>query len=157
MYRPAQLQVEWKTNYEFVQVEPFTEATGPTTAIPTAISEIFQLFFSLGILQHIVDQTNLYASQVMGDSQFATWEQVTIEELKAYFGFMILMGLNQLPALFDYWRLDVIYHYSPIASCISRKQFLDISRYLHFADNEELYFHRKTQTLISLVKFDQTI
>lgn len=82
MYRPKQLQVEWKTNYEFVQVEPFTEATGPTTAIPTAISEIFQLFFSLGILQHIVDQTNLYASQVMGDSQFATWEQVTIEELK---------------------------------------------------------------------------
>ena len=138
MYRPKQLQVEWKTNYEFVQVEPFTEATGPTTAIPTAISEIFQLFFSLGILQHIVDQTNLYASQVMGDSQFATWEQVTIEELKAYFGFMILMGLNQLPALFDYWRLDVIYHYSPIASRISRKRFLYISRYLHFADNEEL-------------------
>ena len=119
-------------------MEPFTEATGPTTAIPTAISEVFQLFFSLGILQHIVDQTNLYASQVMGDSQFATWEQVTIEELKAYFGFMILMGLNQLPALFDYWRLDVIYHYSPIASHISRKRFLDISRYLHFADNEEL-------------------
>ena len=73
--------------------------------------------------------------------------------LKAYFGFMILMGLNQLPTLFDYWRLNVIYHYSPIASHISRKQFLDISRYLHYANNED----RLTQTLITLVKFDQLL
>ena len=75
-----------------VQVEPFSEETGPTTAIPCLVSEVFQLFFSMGIMQLIFEQTNLYASQVMGPEKFAVWEQVTVVELKAYFSFMILMG-----------------------------------------------------------------
>ena len=93
MYRPTQLEVEWKTQFSVVQVEPFRE-TGPTTAFPVAIAEIFKMFFSVGIVQLIVEQTNLYANQVMGDAKFATWEQVTTDELMAYFGFMILMGIN---------------------------------------------------------------
>ena len=135
LYRPTPLEVEWTNQYTLVQVELFQETTGPTTAIPIQFAEIFQLFFGLGIMQLIVDQTNLYASQVMDATEFATWEQVTVEELKAYFGFMIVMGLNQLPLLFDYWRRDPIYHYSPIASRISRNRFMEISRYLHFVDN----------------------
>jgi len=47
-------------------VEPFREATGPTTAIPVAVAEIFLLLFSMAIMQLIVEQTNLYASRVMG-------------------------------------------------------------------------------------------
>lgn len=61
----------------------------------------------MAIMQLIVDQTNLYASQVMGTDRFATWAQVTVEELKAYFGF-----INKLPKIFDYWRLDPLYHFS---------------------------------------------
>ena len=59
-------------------------------------------------------------------------------ELKAYFGFMILMGLNKLPGLVDYWKVDPIYHYAPIAGRIPRDRFFEISRYLHFADNTQL-------------------
>ena len=68
-----------------MQVQPFSEQTGPTTAIPCLISEVFLLFFSMGIMELIVNQTNLYASQVMGPEKFAAWEQVTVTELKAYF------------------------------------------------------------------------
>ena len=121
-----------------MQVQPFTELTGPTTAIPCLISEVFQLFLSMGILQLIVDQTNLYASQVMAPEKFAAWEQVTVPELKAYFGFMILMGINKLPALVDYWKVDPIFHYAPVAGRIARDSFFVISRYLHFADNTQL-------------------
>ena len=35
----------------------------------------------------------------MGAEKFAVWEQVTVRELKAYFGFMIQMGMNNLQAL----------------------------------------------------------
>ena len=38
-----------------------------------------------------------------------------MEELKAYFGFMILMGLVSLPALDDDWRRDPLLHYGGIA------------------------------------------
>ena len=89
-------------------------------------------------MEYIVQQTNLYANQCMGDERYSTWEVVTVEELGAYFGFMVYMGLVHLPALADYWSKDDTFHYSPIADRISRDRFMEISRYLHFADNSTL-------------------
>ena len=74
----------------------------------------------------------------MGDSVYQRWTPVTEEELWAYLGFSILMAVNHLPSVRDYWRSDEVYHYSPVASRISRDRFYDISRYLHFADNSTL-------------------
>ena len=45
------------------------------------------------------------------------------------------MGITKLPDLYDYWSTNDTLHYFPIASCISRKRFLEIKRYLHFVDN----------------------
>lgn len=74
----------------------------------------------------------------MGVEAFAKWTQVTVEELQAYMGFMILMGIVHLPSIYDYWQRDEIYHYSPVASRISRDRFFELHRYLHFADNSSL-------------------
>ena len=74
----------------------------------------------------------------MGGEKFAKWTAVTVEELEAYMGFMILMGIVNLPALRDYRQKDEIFHYSPIARRISRDRFMELSRYLHFADNSSL-------------------
>ncbi len=38
----------------------------------------------------------------------------------------------------DYWSRDPHYRYAPIADKISRQRFRDISRYLHFVDNDHL-------------------
>ena len=85
----------------------------------------------------IVEQSNLYASTCMGDS-FSSWNPISIDEIKAYMGFMILMGLVKLPSLNDYWKKDEVFHYTPIADRISRDRFYEISRYLHFVDNSTL-------------------
>ena len=74
----------------------------------------------------------------MGDDAFAKWVPVTAAEIEAFLGFMILMGINRLPALRDYWRCDPAYHYGPIADRIPRDGFFEISRYLHFVDNSEI-------------------
>ena len=74
----------------------------------------------------------------MGAEKYQSWTKITVEELKAFLGFCILMNINSLPALKDYWRRDPTYHYAPIASRISRDRFLEISRYLHFVDNTTL-------------------
>ena len=81
--------------------------------------------------------TNLYAEQCLGD-RFSSLNHVTVHELEAYFGFMILMGIVKLPALGDYWKIDPVFHYHPIVSRISRNRFLDIHRFLHFVNNREL-------------------
>ena len=126
----------WSSNLEPNDVAPFVQAVGPTVVIPHAPVDTFKLFFTDDLCSYIVGQTNLYAQQVMG-TDFPSWERVTEEELRAYFGFQILMGLVDEPATEDYWRRDEL-HYSPIADRISRKRFRDIHRFLHFVDNTTL-------------------
>ena len=106
--------------------------------VPESPSEVFELMFTPSLIDTIIEQTNLYAKQVMGDDKYAAWEEVSTDELKAYLGFCILMGINWLPALDDYWSSDHTLRYSPIAEKISRDRFREISRYLHFADNSTL-------------------
>ena len=74
----------------------------------------------------------------MGDEKFSKWTQITVEELRAFLGFAILMGINILPSIKDYWKRDPLFHYSPIADRITRDRFLEISRYLHFVNNDTL-------------------
>ena len=74
----------------------------------------------------------------MGEVRYANWQEVTVPELEAFFGCMILMGLVKLSALADYWSKSPIFHYAPIASRIPRDRFFEIQRYLHFTDNSLL-------------------
>eukprot|EP00731_Ephydatia_muelleri_P019203 Em0012g28a len=90
------------------------------------------------LMQVIVNETNRYAQQVMDDNSYAKWKRVDLAEMKAYFGFNILMGLVPMPAIDDYWKLDPHFNYGPISSRISRNRFREISRFLHFVDNATL-------------------
>ena len=74
----------------------------------------------------------------MSDSQYGEWSEVTVPELRAYFGFCILMGLVKLPSLDDYWKRDSHLHYDRVASRITRDRFRDIRHYLYFVNNDTL-------------------
>ena len=50
-----------------------------------------------------VEQTNSSAQHVMRDAQYALWVPVT-EEIVAFLGFSVLIGLNPLSAIWDYWK-----------------------------------------------------
>ena len=81
----------------------------------------------------IVNETNRYAEQTLQgtNKEWSTNE----EEIQAYVGFMILMGINHLPEIRDYWSVSEYFRYAPIAERISRDRFQEITRYLHFVDN----------------------
>ena len=96
------------------------------------------MYFTLELLGNIIKETNRYANQVMGAAAYLDWEKVTVEELKAYFGFCILMAINHLPSVVHYWRVDPLLRYAPVADRLSRKRFQEIMRFLHFVDNETL-------------------
>ena len=99
---------------------------------------MFSHFFDERLLGMIVHETNLFAAQSLAAvNRETTWE-TTIEELKAYLGFMIVMGVNRLPEIRDYWSRDEKLHNSFSASRISRDRFEEIYRYLHFTDNTTL-------------------
>ena len=131
-------RIFWTSSVKPVTIKDFRHPTGPTTIVPNSPLGIFHLFFTIDILQHIVTETNKYALQCIGEASHVNWVEVTVEELEAYFGIVILMGLVRLPTLRDYWKRDPTYHYAPIATAFSRDRFFELSRYLHFEDNNNL-------------------
>ena len=79
----------------------------------------------------IVNETNRYAKQTLQGTN-KVWE-TDADEIRAHMGFMILMGINKLPEIHDYWSVDPTFRYAPIAD-----RFEEITRYLHFVDNDSL-------------------
>ena len=111
---------------------------GPQVPTSRDPQEMFSHFFNEALLDTIVQETNRFAAQSLAASNTnRTWETTT-EEVKAYFGFMVVMGINQLPEIRDYWSTDDKLHNNFIASRITRDRFEEISRYLHFTDNTTL-------------------
>ena len=130
----------WSADPSPVTVEPFRGSPGPTGPISDDPLELFSAFFTEELLEAIVHETNRYAAQYLATNHpdnTPEW-QTNAEELKAYLGFMVLMGINELPEIRDYWSRDPCLHYSPIASRITRNRFEEICRYLHFIDNDTL-------------------
>ena len=123
--------LQWSETTNTVNVERFTENVGPAVPISAHIVDIFRLFFTTSLIDLIVEQTNLYASQLMETAQYEKWTKVTADEIWAYFGYVILMGINRLPALADYWKLDPTYRYRPIADKITRNRIMEIIRYTY--------------------------
>ena len=128
--------IEWDAEASPFSVRPFTQPPGITVPVTYGPDNLFSLFFTLALVQSIVMETNRYAAQCL-EGTTHTW--ATEEgEIRAYFGFCILMGLVREPEIRDYWATDNVFHYAPIASRISRQRFEEISRYLHFVDNTTL-------------------
>lgn len=71
----------------------------------------------------------------MGDMKYESWTVIRVEELKAYFGFVLLMRMFPLPSVEDYWKRDPVSHYLPISDHISHERFQNVSRYLHLVNN----------------------
>ena len=103
-------EIKWSNNYMPVTIDLFTESVGPTVSVPSSLLQAFMLFFTQSLVQLIVDKTNRYVDTCMGREKYAKWTKVSIEELKAYLGFMIVMGIVKLPSLYDFWKNTPYYH-----------------------------------------------
>ena len=134
------MTTKWTVRLKEPVIHPFIPPSplGPTVTIPDTPLDVFRLFFSPELIEEVMEQTNRYAREVMGPERYAEWTEVTTQELEAFMGFNFLMGLNPKPSIPDYWSRNPTYHYAPIADCISRDRYRDISRYLHFVDNSTL-------------------
>ena len=108
----------------------------------------------------IVCETNRYAAQCLAAANSNSTWSTDVREIRAYFVFMVVMGINRLPEIQDYWSTDTKLKNAFVSSRITRKRFEEISRYLHFVDNttlplrDEPGFHRlqKVQPLIRLLR-----
>ena len=127
----------WTMTSTPISVEPCTvEPPGPLIPVSRDPLEVFSWFFTDDLLSLIVRETNRYAAQCLANTQ-TTWE-TDVEEIRAYLGFMVVMGIDRLPEIRDYWSADPKMNNSFISFRITRTRFEEISRYLHFVDNNTL-------------------
>ena len=87
--------------------------------------------FTAVILQSIVQQTKLFASQKGIDLEFC------FEELQAFIGLNIATRLLHLPQVRDYWSTNEILATLWFPSIMSRDRFFKILRYLHLVDSSK--------------------
>ena len=131
--KEKQEKIKWSSNEQDVIISPFTGEPGPKVTISSNPSEIFLTFFTTALLDLIVTETNRYASKCLKHDDW----QTSREEILAYFGFCILMAMNKVPDLYDYWSTDMNMHYAAVASRITRKRFMEIKSFLHFVDIDQ--------------------
>ena len=94
---------------------PFSDST-------TAVS-LFDKFFTEEVWDLLVTETNNHAATHQSDKPHAqNWFAVSMDEMRAFVGMLILMGICRMPRL----------HFSNI---MSRVRFQQIFRFLHLADN----------------------
>jgi hypothetical protein len=92
--------------------------------------------FSKKVISLICTQTNIYANQRMLVTPDPSWKPLLHEELKAWIGCLLAMGLSRKPNLKMYW--DQTWKLSIVADRFTRDRFLSIKKYLHLSDNKSI-------------------
>lgn len=110
----------------------FAETSGSNIVTSESPIEIFLQIFGEDLLLLIVTESNQYAQQK------GTTLDLSVEELKAFIGILVIMGFNSLPSLRLYWSTDTNFRSSRISSIMPLKRFLKVLRYLHISDNENM-------------------
>ena len=65
------------------------------------------------------------------------WKDVTVEELKDFFGLFFLTGLIKKTELAEYWSTDEVLSTPYFAKVMSRNRFQLILRFLHYTDRPQ--------------------
>ncbi|CAB3247092.1 unnamed protein product [Arctia plantaginis] len=94
----------------------------------------FRFFFTDEVLSLIAEQTNLYAAQ----NKQKNWVDVSNEEIQAFVGMLVLMGVHPLPNIDLYWSTDPFFCVREIADVMTVKKFKMIMKNLHLNDNTKM-------------------
>lgn len=103
----------------------------PTDLKDLSAVQIFEKIFDEEVMNMTRHYTKLYAAQ-KNNHDF----DVTVEELKKFFGIIILTGYHTLPRERLYWSLDEDCSVPIVSRTMSKNRFMEIKKFLHFCDNE---------------------
>lgn len=119
-----------KTYDEFT----FAQPKGMTKPVESSSSPIafVSLLITTSLLEHIVSQSNLYATQSGVDLN------TSLEEMKAFLGLLIITGFHSLPSMFLYWSSDLNCHVEVVSKVMAVKRFRKLMRYIHLNDNAKM-------------------
>ena len=112
--------------------------------------DYFSKFWSADITKLLVDQTNLYSTQLSGKSI-----NTSCDEIEQFLGIQMLMGFVKMPNYHAYWKTET--RFEMIADVLSHNRYKVIRRYIHSVDNTERDKHKgdklfKIRTILQMVR-----
>nr|XP_039248883.1 piggyBac transposable element-derived protein 4-like [Styela clava] len=138
---PSGPQLNWQKVVNPRVMRQFSERIGVQKRFPphTTSLDVFSQFITANVIALIVEMTNLNAERKIaasGGSQ--TWKPTTAEEVKAFLGLIIIMGLIRMPQLTMYWqKKNWIFDWPTPNKIIPRDRFKLLWKYLHFCDESK--------------------
>jgi len=136
----------WDTPDQTESCRPnFTPEREPGVHIPGNVTvkrevDFFKLFFTYEIISSICEFTNAYAHHHIqqvpyyGD-KFGAWTDCTAEEMYKFVATILLMGLNKLPEIADYYSTLPLFHGHWARAVIpSRKRFTGLLTFFKIVD-----------------------
>ncbi|KAL9977680.1 hypothetical protein ACROYT_G015112 [Oculina patagonica] len=129
--------VKWSNGLHSIRVDDFTSRVGITFEKGNKAREkdVFKKFFNDEILDVIVTETNRYDPQKLEGEALDKWQDVTLNEIKAFLGVCIVMGVNHLPSTADCWSSDPFLGNEEIQKVMPKNRFENGSRFFHFNDS----------------------
>lgn len=109
--------------------------------------ECFEELFTNDIMEYIVKETVRYAG-TKNNAGFT----LSPDELKVFIGILLFSGYHQVPSERHYWCEDEDLGVNVIKKCMSRNRYIQIKRYLHFADNAQVDMEDKGFKVRPLIK-----
>ena len=120
-------------------ISQFNGQSGIKVEVPAEATSdfFFNLIFGDELIDLIVRETNRYARQKLegNDTRLAKWQDTTRQEVKAYLGICLVMGINNLPRLAMYWSSDPFIGNTGIQNVMTKNRFEELSQYLHFSNS----------------------
>ncbi|XP_018572737.1 piggyBac transposable element-derived protein 4-like [Anoplophora glabripennis] len=106
--------------------------------------EFFSVFLDKDVINLMVEQTNLYATQVIcsgedipKSSRLHQWTPTTHEEMLKFLGLVGYMGLVKMPTIRHYWSRKRLFRCNGVVSnTMSRNRFELLLLLWHFSDND---------------------
>lgn len=93
--------------------------------------DFFLYFFTEELFEHIVNETNKYATQKDPSTTF----RCTVTNLKNFIGIALYSSVVHISNTRNYWKVSI--GQETVQNALSRHVFQRIKKYLHFNDNEE--------------------
>ena len=106
--------------------------------------DYFKLFFPDTLVEHIMNETNRYGDKVKsekcvgndGSHRVKSWKPCDMDELSAFLGIQIAMGLCSKSSIDDYWATGAWLTYTPFTQVMGRNRFQILNSFFHFNNNE---------------------
>ncbi|KAJ8963891.1 hypothetical protein NQ314_005308 [Rhamnusium bicolor] len=94
--------------------------------------EMFEQFFDHEIVNYVVQESKKYAQFINQPDP-----KITKDEMRCL-GILILSGYNSLPSKRMYWELREDTQNSLVCNAMRRNRFLQLQRFFHCADNNDM-------------------